>query len=167
MKYKIKIISGGQTGIPTIALRLAYSLGFSTGGYTTNDYMTENGSNEKELMRYGLKPISINTILTKQYYLRNKTNIISSHICIIFSLFESNVISECIKLVKKYKKKAIIISDLDIEIDFIIDFIHSNLDRSCTIINFIGHKESRLSDQDKEKVTCIISEILNHFLDNR
>lgn len=75
---RLKIISGGQTGVDETALAVARELGFPTGGYAPKDYMTEVGPNELALKAYGLVAID------GGYAARTELNVSSSRFTVWF-----------------------------------------------------------------------------------
>lgn len=79
---KIKIISGGQTGADMGGLLAGKELGFETGGFVPKDFMTENGSEEKKLKKFGLKEINERGYLG--YKKRTQMNIINSDFTLLF-----------------------------------------------------------------------------------
>lgn len=78
-KAKIKVISGGQTGIDQIALEEAASLGIKTGGTACKGWYTETGP-KPDLEKYGLIQCS-----TPGYPARTRANVRNSNITIIYS----------------------------------------------------------------------------------
>lgn len=73
----MKIISGGQTGIDQLALKIAKEMGFETGGYCANGFMTETGPEEELLKSYGL-------IEGGSYSERTRRNVKESDITLMF-----------------------------------------------------------------------------------
>lgn len=73
----MKIISGGQTGIDQLALKIAKEMGFETGGYCANGFMTETGPEEELLKSYGL-------IEAGSYSERTRRNVKESDITLMF-----------------------------------------------------------------------------------
>lgn len=53
-----KIISGGQTGVDTIGLRVAASLGIKTGGTAPKGFLREKNYDDEDITKYGLVEIS-------------------------------------------------------------------------------------------------------------
>ena len=53
-----KIISGGQTGVDTIGLQVAKSLGIETGGTAPKGFLREKGIDNEDISSYGLIEIS-------------------------------------------------------------------------------------------------------------
>lgn len=53
-----KIISGGQTGVDTIGLKVAKSLGIETGGTAPKNYTREEGVDSEDIKSYGLVEIT-------------------------------------------------------------------------------------------------------------
>jgi len=163
MKSHVKICSGGQTGVDIYALRLAYNNKFKTGGYVTHNYMTEFGPNVNELVKYCTTPIDNIGNLSKQYIERNKLNIIHSDLCIVFSLFNSVGTDLSKKIINQFNKDYIIIDNLNnVNINLIIENIIKKVKEIKTkyVINFIGHRESKLNDEQIEQIISIIQEIL-------
>lgn len=162
MKKKLLIISGGQTGVDLIAQRLAYAHGFRTGGYATNDYMTEYGTNRNESIRHGMVPIQYNGSLTEQYRRRNEMNIKLSNLCIVFSLIRSKGTELSKQYISKHKKDSIIISDLDnVDTYGIAEYIKEEMKNKIEyVINFIGHRESKLEYEQAIRISDIIQDIL-------
>lgn len=73
----MKIISGGQSGIDQLALKIAKEMGFETGGYCAKGFMTEFGPEEQLLKSYGL-------IESGTYAERTRRNVKESDITLLF-----------------------------------------------------------------------------------
>lgn len=153
----IKIISGGQTGVDIIALRVANACGYETGGYATNYYMTEKGPNKNECIKLGMKPIHFHGSLSQQYLARNEANVAEADLCIVFNIVHSPGTNGSLRFIKKHKKSSIVITDLSYSIEDIIQSIIRAWPRT---INFIGPRESKLSSEQIESITDIIQSIL-------
>jgi hypothetical protein len=68
-----KIISGGQTGADQGGLIAARDLGITTGGTAPRGWLTEDGPQEHELRKFGLKEC-----VDKGYPARTKVNVLSA-----------------------------------------------------------------------------------------
>lgn len=79
---KPKIISGGQTGVDTIALEVALELGYKTEGFCPKGYMTENGP-DPFLLR---DKFHLEEMETSSYPARTIANIKKADLTIIFNL---------------------------------------------------------------------------------
>jgi hypothetical protein len=150
---KLKIISGGQTGVDQFALEIATSMGLSTGGWAPKGWITELGVNE-ELKKYGLTEWK-----TKGYPARTEANVKNSDITLIFApslgVGSKLTIKYCIKYNKPY-----IVNPLPNDIEPLLT------DPKVKIINFAGTRSSKLSvdaiTSIKQQITDCLDKVKMH-----
>lgn len=91
---RVKVISGGQTGVDTIGLEVGKELGLETGGTATPGFYREKNIDKytaKDMAAFGLKEIDADTQAkgvktSKQFYLpRTEQNVINSDGTVYFS----------------------------------------------------------------------------------
>ena len=91
---RVKVISGGQTGVDTIGLEVGKELGLETGGTATPGFYREKNVDKytaKDMAAFGLKEIDADTQAkgaktSKQFYLpRTEQNVLNSDGTVYFS----------------------------------------------------------------------------------
>jgi hypothetical protein len=86
----LQIISGGQTGVDQIALRVAYDIGLRTGGHIPDGFVTTNGKEPFLGLLYGLTELGTpNLSLAKAYVQRSKLNVDCTDATLAFSFYPS------------------------------------------------------------------------------
>jgi Circularly permutated YpsA SLOG family len=161
---KLKIISGGQTGVDMGALIAATTWGFETGGYAPLGWLTENGKNLK-LEFYGL--IEDKTASQKDAYAsRTVKNIEISDGTIVLGDASSAGSRLTIAKTKELNKKLLTIP-LDAVMNkqqdsasMIFNFIVSN---QIQTLNIAGNRESKAPGIQKA-TTNIIEKVLKMIL---
>lgn len=142
-----KIISGGQTGVDKIALQVALALGYKTGGTAAKGWWTEDGPDETLSTTYGL-------VQGGSYPTRTVRNILDSDGTVIFNPYNSPgtqfTINTCKKLTKPYKENP--------SPDEIMKFMQFK-----QIVNFAGPRRSKLTEDDVQNITTIITKGLLMF----
>lgn len=147
MKRKVKIISGGQTGIDQMALRLAKEYGLETGGTAPKGYMTENGQNLELRNIYGLREDE-----NPGYKHRTYQNVIDSDATLLFGNTSSPGSRQTIQMVIEYG-----------------DFMLPNPDSTrvlqlieqekIKILNIAGNRETALLPSHKVQAEACMREV--------
>jgi hypothetical protein len=150
----LKIISGGQTGADQAALRAAKSLGYRTGGFAPQDFMTTDGPMPALKTEYGLEELLFPTNKVQNLIARSKLNVDNSDATIAFlTKRNSGTEKTCgycyyhvwknlgeIDNLENGYKPLLIISDLGDEgaRTLIVDFIKRHKPK---ILNICGHRD--------------------------
>lgn len=142
-----KIISGGQSGIDTIALRCAKKSGLTTGGYAPKNYMTENGPNYDLGSVYHLKEHD-----STDYRTRTIANIKEADATIIFGDLSSPGSKCTISSVKNLKKPFITNPSKE-------QLIHFLTENNVSILNIAGNRQSKLSMKDALNCESVLSHV--------
>ncbi|GAB3937267.1 YpsA SLOG family protein [Larkinella terrae] len=132
----IKIISGGQTGIDQLALKVARELGIETGGVTPKGFLTEDGP-APWLADYGLIDDS-----SPNYPPRTRRNVVDSDATVWFGSTDSSGF----KLTKNCcvsAKKPFVANPNAIELENWIKNFQVN------VLNVAGNRASKLSSVGK------------------
>lgn len=151
---KVKVISGGQTGIDQYALEVATELGITTGGTVCKDWITEDGV-QPDLSKYGLKPCTL-----AGYPARTRKNVHDSSITIILT----PKLGPGSKLTLNTCKQIGIPCLVNPQPTEVLDTIASCKDKEL-IINFAGSRASRITKQQQEHYRQCIYRILQHLRD--
>lgn len=75
-----KVISGGQTGVDQVALKVAKELGYETGGVAPKGFRTDAGPNPSFAALYGVQAHTV----SKEYAPRTRENVRNSDATVIF-----------------------------------------------------------------------------------
>lgn len=142
---ELQIISGGQTGIDTMALEVAKELNIPTGGTAAKGYRTENGFSSS-LKDYGLVES-----FHANYKYRTRTNIIDSDGTIIFGDINSPGSRETVNCTDDILKPCLV-NPSPIEM-----FTFINLNR-IKILNVAGNRLSILGVEKLEYYRKIFKE---------
>lgn len=81
---KLQVISGGQTGVDQIGLRVSKAMNIPTGGTAPKGWLTENGPNPSLGTDYGLIEAT-----KPGYPYRTRENVINSHGTVLFGNMRS------------------------------------------------------------------------------
>ena len=146
----MKVISGGQTGVDQIGLKIAYYLGIPTGGTAPKGYKTENGSMKKLLQFYNL--IEHNS---DAYGPRTEMNVMNSDVTLLFGDMESpgsiSTLAYCVKHSRPYLKNPT------------ANRIYKVLmERNFQVINIAGNRRSKLSNEQWLKIASVIKQGLDN-----
>lgn len=179
-----KVISGGQTGVDQLALVIASSLGYQTGGYCPANCMTSSGPT-KHLLEYGLEPLPVGTSLSAQYVRRSILNAKNSDATLAFLLYASvgtaKTVGYCLtghwstpelpqssediawtEYISSSHRPCFIVRSLnnpDATIEAIKLFLS---DTTINVLNVCGHRDGKQLRSSKRR----IKEILRAVLDN-
>jgi hypothetical protein len=82
---RIKVVSGGQTGVDQAALRAARACGLETGGYMPLGYLTEDGPRPEFRELYGVIELP-----TSSYPARTRQNALEASATIWFGVLNSH-----------------------------------------------------------------------------
>ena len=86
---RLKVISGGQTGVDIKALEAARSIGVSTGGTCPKGFITSSGRNTSLKNIYNLEELESTLPLGAQYVIRSKKNVDDADAVLAYSLYNS------------------------------------------------------------------------------
>ena len=136
---KLKIISGGQTGVDQIALKVAHKLGIETGGIAPKGYRTETGFNFELRDVYGLIQHE-----SAEYPPRTEMNILNSDCTLLFGKTDSLGSKLAIKLAKKHSKH--------IFLNPKVSEVHDLIVKGYRVFNIAGNRGSTLSHYDEEMI---------------
>jgi hypothetical protein len=142
--YRIeKVISGGQTGVDQIGLKVANSLGIATGGTAPKGFRTEDGPN-LALAEYGLVEDT-----TSKYPSRTKKNVLNSDGTVVFGELTSGTqktVDFAILLGKPYLTNP--------TIDTLSSWLQEN---NIRILNVAGNRGSNMTSDQKEKIRTTLT----------
>lgn len=145
MKDKIKIISGGQTGVDQIALQVAKELGIRTGGMMPKGWKTENGPMPELKELYGM-----NESLFSDYPHRTRVNILDADVTFLYGDISSPGAKLAITACRKYEKPYSYNPDAE--------KVRIAIKRGYRVFNIAGNRASRLTQQDLFDYEWIIKE---------
>ena len=133
-----KIISGGQTGVDQIGLRVGRLLGLKTGGTAPKGWRTETGSCP-QLAEYGLIES-----FSDDYTVRTEDNVVEGDATILFGNLSSAGSKCTLRAIRKYKKNYIANPTLEQLLAF--------LNRvNPAIINIAGNRGSHILKADRDR----------------
>lgn len=175
---KIKIISGGQTGVDTIGLQVAKSLGIETGGTTTRGFVTEGkNTNPKLATEYGLVEISEEEDAKENeervaqgkhpniYTARTKANVRNSDITIYFYTSKGDQDNAGMRATEEaatlYNKPffSVDISNT-VDVEKILDYIENQVSEKNITINIAGNRASKLNKTETGRAEKAIKQLL-------
>lgn len=148
---KIKIISGGQTGIDRLALEVARQEGLPTGGNAPRYYMTDAGP-DSSLKAFGLKET-----LSWEYPPRTKQNVFDSDGTILFGDMESRGCQLTIKICKSMKKPYLINPRTH---GPVVEFVKKN---NIKVLNIAGNRMKNLSTIFYDEVKILLGIVFHEF----
>lgn len=156
---KIKIISGGQTGVDIGALLAAQKLGIETGGFAAKGWRTEDGPRFYQLSSLGLIEMQWGS-----YSERTKANVQTSDFTIILATKpESAGTIQTVKFCQSQNKPYIKLNPYDETcLNKMLEFIKSNVlnsPKQQIVINFAGNRET-LSPGIHGKTEALVIELL-------
>ena len=146
-----KIISGGQTGVDQIGLRVGKYLGIPTGGTAPKNYKTEKGL-EYKLQEYGLTQS-----YSDDYAVRTENNVEDSDGTVLFGDMTSAGSRQTIMLCLRHKKPYLCNPDKDMLVNF-IDMI------PVKTLNVAGNRGSKLTPEQEGDYATILVEAINDLL---
>lgn len=175
---KIKIISGGQTGVDTIGLQVAKSLGIETGGTAPRGFVTEGTKTNPNLAtEYGLVEISEEEDNKEneeretqgkhpnKYTARTKANVRNSDVTIYFYTSKGDqdnagmrATEEAAKLYNKPFFSVDISNPVDVE--KILDYIENQVSEKSITINIAGNRASKLNKAEIGRAEKAIKQLL-------
>ena len=150
---KLKIISGGQTGVDLLGLEVAKLLGLETGGTAPPGFQTSDGSNLELRDIYNLKEISEELQKgqtgRKFYNPRTEQNVKNSDGTILFGNTKSVGSKLTIKIAESLGKPLI----ENPSIEQVKQFL-----KGKSVINIAGNRKSGLSDKRLQQIRNILIE---------
>lgn len=146
-----KVISGGQTGVDTYALAVANSFNIPTGGEMPLGFRTENGADPHKAKIYNLTEGR-----SMDYVERTKNNVHNSDGTLIFGNLDSAGTRVTINACRAFGKPHLVNPNVNEAVGFIIN---SNIET----LNVAGNRESKLSQEESEKITETLFKILENF----
>lgn len=146
-----KVISGGQTGVDQIGLKVARRLGITTGGTAPKGWKTEDGS-KPHLADFGLVESWSN-----DYAVRTTDNVYDSDATVIFANDLDSPGTICtIKAIKKHKRPYITNPTTETLVDFLRRY-------DVSILNVAGNRGSRLADEQRFNIGTTLFEALKFY----
>jgi hypothetical protein len=146
-----KIISGGQTGIDTLGLRVGRALGLKTGGTAPKGWKTENGPTP-ELAEYGLVES-----WSDDYPPRTEDNVRDADATILLGDGDTPGSVCTLKAIKKHRRPHIVNPTPEEFIAFLIK--HPKI----KILNVAGNRGSKLTKEDRNKYARLLYETIKQF----
>lgn len=150
MKYLIKIISGGQTGVDRAALDAGMEAGLPVGGYVPKGRLAEDG---KVPDKYPMTELG-----SKDYKVRTKRNVLESDGTLIINIGPLKSGTALTAKIAHENGKPLMIVQLDQDHDpsAVIEWMNNNQIR---VLNVAGPRESKQPVYEKAK--RFIMEILD------
>lgn len=146
----IKIISGGQTGVDTLALIWAKTNILVTGGTMPKNFRTEEGNKPEFAEKYGM--IESDKF---DYRSRTKQNILDSDFTIVFGNTKTPGTKLTIKLCDQYKKVCLINPDpQQVYLNYMF------LKKENVVINIAGNRKSGLTSESAMKMLWCLDNFL-------
>lgn len=149
---KIKIISGGQTGVDRIALEVAKELNINCGGTAPKGYITENGND------YSLKDFNLIEHSSSKYPPRTRQNVKESDGTVYIA---TDIKSRGLKLTEKISKGQNKPFILNPTIEQFVDFVKDN---NINVLNIAGNRGSKLSTDQSEYIREFLKNSLKSIL---
>lgn len=145
-----KVISGGQTGIDILGVKLAKEIGLETGGtigYSRNHYITECDD--------GINRDVFNFTKTGNIYYpyRTEQNVINSDGTVYFATDADTAGYWCTKKSADKHRKPFLLNPTDSSV--LLSFIKEN---NIKILNVAGNRGSKLTLEKTEEATIILME---------
>ena len=142
---KLKIISGGQTGVDIAGLRAAKRLKIETGGSAPKGWLTEEGPQKEKLEKFGLVEH-----FERGYPARTRQNVLDADMTLIIGDITERGSALTRDLCVRNKKPIMHITFADLKskgtgpILGVINWIHPRQSRpgKLTTINIAGNRES-------------------------
>jgi hypothetical protein len=155
MKDKIKIISGGQSGVDRAGLDFAITNGIEYGGYVPKGFKSEDGGLTKE------KYPKLVEIKSSDYKIRTEKNVINSEGTLIVYCSLSGGTKLTVKYCEKHKKPFILINMQDMLNENVLkvkDWLDKN---SIKVLNVAGNRESKCKNSIYEYTFKLLNGIFN------
>lgn len=146
----LKIISGGQSGIDQMGLKVAANLGIPTGGTAPHGWRTENGP------RPVLKNFGLVESWSPDYNIRTEQNVKDSDGTLIFGDITSVGTRKTISYLKNNRKPYV----CNPSVKEGLFFLRQN--RILTI-NIAGNRGSKLTEYQRHEIGTILYEILKLY----
>lgn len=144
-----KIISGGQTGVDTLGLIVARSLGIETGGIAPKGYKTEEGSAKQLLSDFGLTESS-----SENYTVRTEENVINSDGTVYFAADKASAGLKLTKARALVNGKPFLLNPSAKEL---VSWMRTN---GINVLNIAGNRKSKLTDSQLNNIQNILKEAL-------
>ena len=144
-----KIISGGQTGVDTLGLIVARSLGIETGGIAPKGYKTEEGSAKQLLSDFGLTESS-----SENYTVRTEENVINSDGTVYFAADKTSAGLKLTKARALVNGKPFLLNPSAKEL---VSWMRTN---GINVLNIAGNRKSKLTDSQLNNIQNILKEAL-------
>lgn len=145
-----KIISGGQTGVDRIGLKVGWAFGIPTGGKAPKGFKTEGKQNDSLLLQaYGLEETE-----SSDYAYRTEQNVINSDGTVVFGDTYSPGTKVTLNFVKKHNKPVAI----NPSSEQLRTFIQT---KNIKVLNVAGNRMSKLTmEQMKEFYDTMVMAIV-------
>ena len=153
-----EIVSGGQTGVDTLALICAKNNDIATSGWCPYNFMTEKGEKKDFLTSFNLKPFKYDSSIYKE---RTKQNIIDSDATLIFYK-DSPGTKLTVKYCKDLNKFYYIVKMSNINLDSINKLYSWIMNNKIKKLNIAGSRESKLSKVEQVAIYNYINTFINY-----
>lgn len=158
---KLKIISGGQTGVDQAALRAAKALGVATGGTMPKGWETEAGPRPEFAELYGMTECEI-----AGYPVRTERNVINADMTIWCGQLGSHGFHATQRAARKHRKPFVTIPTLALGMvaDMAVELLLIAPEVQALVINVAGSRESRRSKAafgDEQDLSALFESLLN------
>ena len=160
---RVKVISGGQTGVDTIGLEVGKELGLETGGTATPGFYREKNIDKytaKDMAAFGLKEIDSKTQAemaknSKQFYLpRTRQNVINSDGTVYFASSDNSAGYKATKRFADTNNKPFILNPTASQLR---EWMISN---NITTLNVAGSRGSHIDDNFRKHVKDVLGTAL-------
>lgn len=134
-----KVISGGQTGVDQLGIKMGRLAGFETGGTAPNGWRTENGP------CYALRKYGLVESHSRAYPPRTEQNVKDADATVLFGKVDEGGTKLTINLLVKHKRPYIANPDAAA----LLQFLNTN---SVKVLNVAGNRGSRLTSEDRKRI---------------
>lgn len=146
-----RVISGGQTGVDQIGIKVARRLGIPTGGTAPKGWRTEDGP-RPSLAEFGLVES-----FSPDYATRTAENAYDSDGTVIFADDLDTPGTKCtIKALKRHYKPYVV----NPNVEQLVEFLNKH---KISILNVAGNRGSKLKDERRFQIGMILFESLKKF----
>lgn len=137
---KLKIISGGQTGVDQAALRAAKALGIETGGTMPKGWLTEGGPRPDFAESFGMVESS-----SSSYVIRTEQNVADADVTLWVGPAGSRGYCATMRATESKDKPLMLLENTSQRVEpWIVDIIKDKAGESgVLVVNVAGSRESR------------------------
>ena len=139
-----KIISGGQTGVDQIGLKIGQGLGIETGGTVPKGFKTEDGS-DLALSKFGVTESP-----SANYTVRTENNVVDSDGTVYFAIDTKSAGLRATKRFAKKHKKPFLLNPTAVELNKWLQ------DNNIKTLNVAGNRASKLTKFQQAEIGAAI-----------